>query len=113
MITEADNTGTSLNYGKRLAYAVAVGTAFLAPIQVDNYDLANISHYGSIPQKLTTERSWEVNHNVSFSSIDDTYFQEIEQRRIIATFSKNLIQNSHDLDDEILEVLEQNFWDLI
>lgn len=39
--------------------------------------------------------------------------QEEVQARIIISFANKIIENTKSLDREILEVLQENFWDLI
>ncbi len=38
---------------------------------------------------------------------------ELEKIDIIVSFSKNVIENSKDIDSEFVEIVNNNFWDLI
>lgn len=75
-----------------------------------------------IPYELTsTCFQYTIDENVedwnhSFHSYNFVFPQEYriwEKSRIIVSFSKNLFENSIDLDPEFVEIVDKHFWDLI
>jgi hypothetical protein len=38
---------------------------------------------------------------------------DAERIQVIVDFSKNIIENSVDIDNEFVEIVNENFWDLI
>lgn len=40
-------------------------------------------------------------------------FSDVEKLEIIVDFSKNLVANSIDLDQEFVKLVDENFWDLL
>ena len=95
------STGT--NIGANLILA-AFGTAVLAPIQND-LNSVSIPIKTATYQKLTSN-SWD--ENITLSNV-----QNDPKIITLKTFSENLVKNTMDLDPEILEVVNKNYWDLL
>lgn len=104
---------TTKTLGSKLLLAIPMGTAALFPIDYE----ASIIDLGlpdrtAVYQSLETGYAWEKD----LTSFDPQSLEEIEEKKhmnIIMGFSKRLIENSKNLDDEILEKLNENFWDLL
>lgn len=97
------NTSTGTNIGANLILA-AFGTAVLAPVQYE-LNVTDIPADTATYQQLTSN-SWDdaisLSNNPSESKINS-----------LKTFSENLIKNTTDIDPEILEVINKNYWDLL
>ncbi|MCG8310649.1 MAG: hypothetical protein MI975_24885 [Cytophagales bacterium] len=97
MITNGTNIGVNI-------VIAAFGTAMIAPIQLDNS--TNLLPSSTIDYKVLNTNSWEdvisLTENpekISFDTLSD--------------FSQNLIQNTKDIEPEILELVNDKFWDLL
>lgn len=95
------STGT--NIGANLILA-AFGTTMLAPIQ---YDLdSSFIPAKTIAHQNLTSNSWEGEIILSSNSIDPKI-------NSLKAFSENLLKNTSDIDTEILEIVNDNYWDLL
>lgn len=95
------STGT--NIGTNLIIA-AFGTAMLAPIQCD-LDSVFIPVKTIAYQNLTSN-SWEDDIIISSNLIDPKI-------NSLKSFSENLLKNTTDIDPEIMEVVNENYWGLL
>lgn len=96
-------SSTGTNIGTNLIIA-AFGTAVLAPIQCD-YNSTDIPAATVRYQQLTSN-SWE--ESISISNIhNEPNIQSLK------AFSENLIKNSKGIEPEILDVINDNYWDLL
>jgi phosphomannomutase len=95
------STGT--NIGANLILA-AFGTAMLVPLQFDS-DPSLVPTETIAYQKLTTN-SWEGDIIISEYHVDP----KIDT---IKSFTKNLLKNTSDIDPEIMEVVNESYWDLL
>jgi hypothetical protein len=97
------NTSTSTNIGAKLIIA-AFGTAVISPIHY-SIDSSNIPA-GIIKYQSLSTNSWDDYQIFNVKKIDPKI-------NSLHDFSQNLLKNTSDIDPEILEVLNENFWDLI
>jgi len=97
------NNGTGSNIGANLII-VAFGTAVLAPIQYERYS-DNIPTYMAKYQQLPSN-SWEDVPKM-LDVLDQINFESLK------TFSENLLKNTKDIETDILEVVNKNFWKLL
>lgn len=97
------NKGTGTNIGANLII-VAFGTAVLAPIQYDQ-NVDDVPTYIAQYQNLPSN-SWETAPVVSTIE-NQTDFDSLRE------FSENLLKNTKDIEPEILEVVNKNFWNLL
>jgi hypothetical protein len=100
------NNGTGYNNIKigRNLILVALGTAVLAPIEYEAYSVNTPTSIFSYHQLPTN--SWE-------NTLELTDNSENLKFNSLKAFSENLISNAKDIDPEILEVVNKNFWDLL
>lgn len=97
------NNSTGTNIGANLMLA-AFGTAILAPIQ---YELSSWElPTATVAYQQLTSNSWEDVISIQSTSSDSKI-------SLLKAFSENLLKNSQDIDVEILEVINQNYWDLL
>ncbi|MEZ4947341.1 MAG: hypothetical protein R2804_17520 [Cyclobacteriaceae bacterium] len=94
---------TGTNIGTNLIIA-AFGTAMLAPIHCD-LDSAIIP-MKTIPYQKLTSNSWEEDIVISSNLIDPKI-------NSLKSFSENLLKNTADIDPEIMEVVNENYWGLL
>jgi len=98
------NKSTGTNIGANLIIA-AFGTAIIAPIQYD-FNTYFVPNETPVYRNLTSN-SWEEEINLS-----TTY--NIEQKiNALKTFSEKILKNTKNIDPEILEIVNQNYWDLL
>jgi hypothetical protein len=97
------NTSTSTNIGAKLIIAV-FGTAVISPIHY-SLDSNNIPA-GIIKYQSLSTNSWDDYQIFNVNKIDPKI-------NSLHEFSQNLLKNTSDIDPEILEILNENFWDLI
>jgi hypothetical protein len=78
----------------------------------------NKSALGFIVILISASISTEIEYNptpltpsstLSYQTINSNYTETL----ILQNFISNLIQNSEDIDDNIVELVNENFWDLI
>ena len=91
-----------INIGANLII-FAFGT-FVADLKYEQYN-------DNLPKSIVkyhqlSTRSWESQPALS-ESVD------VENFNAIRSFSENLLNNTKDLDSEIMDVVNKNFWDLI
>jgi len=97
------NKSTGTNIGANLMLA-AFGTAMLAPVE---YDLdSSIIPTETIAYQNLTSNSWEEGVTISSSQIDPKF-------NSLKSFSENLLKNTSDMDPEIMEVVNENYWDFL
>lgn len=78
-----------------------------------SYDMNN-----SLPKnKVDYEYGQDVSdwkHNAFHHSTNYTFLDEFSDKfSTVLSFSKTMIENSQDLDCEIVDIVNENFWDLI
>lgn len=64
-----------------------------------------------VPFSYVPDKTW----NYNSISNEDIYLNSIENERlkIVMNFSQDLINNSTELDYEFVEIVNNNFWDLL
>ncbi|SFD87182.1 hypothetical protein [Thermophagus xiamenensis] len=72
---------------------------------------------------LTPQFDVKFEHHVNIADWKDNAFnqsfdysfhnEEIEKINTIISFTRNLLKNSKDIDNEFVEIVSSNFWDLI
>jgi len=97
------NRSTGTNIGTNLMIA-AFGTAMLAPIQYD-FDPSMLPAETLTYQNLTSN-SWDGDIVLANNQIDPKI-------NSIKSFSENLLKNTSDIDPEIMEIVNENYWDLL
>jgi hypothetical protein len=97
----AKSTGT--NFGANLILT-AFGTTFLAPIQYGNE--ADFIPWSTVEYQQLTSNSWDDVVTFSSNPIDP-------KMNSLKAFSENLLRNSSDMDLEIMEVVNDAYWDLL
>jgi hypothetical protein len=95
------STGTNIGANLMLA---AFGTAMLAPVQYD-FDYSIIPAETVAYQELTLN-SWEGDIQITSNQIDPKISS-------LKSFSENLLKNTSDMDPEIMEIVNENYWDLL
>jgi len=97
----SNSTGT--NIGANL-FLAAFGTAVLAPIQCE----LNSSEIPveTIAYQQLTNNSWDETILLVNNQVDSKF-------NLLKDFSENLIKNTKDIEPEILEVINKNYWDLL
>ncbi len=104
------NTDTVLSGNMKLFFlAATIGTAVLNPYPelayYDKLDLP-VDFYSDMDLKHEWESRITIKNDVEID-------QKMSQINTIQKFSKNIIENIENLDDDVLEVLNEKFWDLI
>lgn len=99
--------GTNTNL-KGLVLMTAISSA-IVPLNYESYDKITPtieSAYNFLP-----DRTWQ--YNSIF--IEDNYVNvlENEKQEIVLNFSQDLISNSTELDSEFVEIVNDNFWNLL
>ncbi len=82
----------------------AFGTAMLGQIDNDLYSINTPSAIAEYHQ--FSSNSWDSSFELS-KTVDFRYVNSLQ------VFTENLLNNSRDIDPEILEVVNKNFWDLL
>lgn len=95
------STGT--NIGTNLMIT-AFGTAILAPI---HYDFDNsFTPSETIAYQPLSQNSWDNEINLSSNPTE-------LKINSLKSFSENLLKNTSDIDPEIMEVVNENYWNLL
>ncbi|NEW79844.1 MAG: hypothetical protein GZ086_10565 [Gelidibacter sp.] len=99
--------GTSTNL-KGLVLMTAISSA-IVPLNYESYDKITPTVeaiYNSAP-----DRAWQYNS----ISIGGNYVNVLENEKleIVLNFSQDLISNSTELDIEFVEIVNDNFWNLL
>ncbi len=100
------NNGTgsnNINIGTNLI-VVVLGTAALMSVSHETYP-------ENIPTEIPKYRQLQENCWESISEVSE--HPDFFKLNSLKKFSKNLLENSEDIDSDILEVVNENFWDLI
>ncbi|MDD3721274.1 MAG: hypothetical protein PHW92_02135 [Lutibacter sp.] len=100
--------GTSTNLTS-LVLMTAISSTVL-PLKYEDYDKIT----PSLEAKYNFQNSdshWGYNSNIT--SYDTNQREDSEKLNIIIKFSKELTQNSQELDSEFAEIVNKNFWDLL
>lgn len=95
--------------------------------------LTNLVLFATISSSVLT-LSYEMNNSVPKCNVDYAYSQDVSDWRnkafhhstnytfleefsdkisVVLSFSKTIIENSRDIDSEIVDIVNDNFWDLI
>lgn len=98
---------TSTNL-KSLVLMTAISTA-IVPFNYQNYD--KIAPTTEVAFNFPPDKSWHYNS----ISKEDSYLNVLENEKIgiIMNFSQDLIDNSTELDAEFIQIVNNNFWDLL
>ncbi len=82
---------------------------FMSPSQT-NIDSENypIEIFQNHPEGISYKLS-------EYSGLDIESYSRVEEKKIqtILKFAENLISNSQDMDGEFVDIVNENFWDLI
>lgn len=95
------STANSLKYNLLIA---TMGTAILAPVYYEPSQA--ILPTQNLSYKQLAINSWG-------SSALSSPYSPVAKIEIITTFSKRLLENSRDIDADILDVIDDIYWDLL
>lgn len=101
----------NIKFGKNILIATSVGTAFIAPIDYDNLIVSDVPIEIYDQYEISLEHEWE--KRLTINEIDVSKINNLKKMYTIQEFSKLIVDEMQDLDEEILDVLNENFWDLI
>lgn len=78
-----------------------------------SYDMNNSLPKSNVDYEFGSDVSdWK--HNAFHHSANYTFLDESSDKILaVLSFSKTIIENSQDLDGEIVDIVNENFWDLI
>lgn len=72
---------------------------------------------------LTPQHEAEFEHHVNIADWKDNAFnssfdysfhnEDVEKINTMVSFTKNLLENSKDIESEFVDIVNDNFWDLI
>ncbi len=101
------NTNSTI---KNMIVFISLSSSVLAlPYDFTENSVSEISH---INDSQTAIENWQANaFNHSSDYIIDA--GDSEKIRIIIDFSKKILRNSKDMDSEFIDIVNENFWDLI
>jgi len=104
----SDTSSGLVNY--IIPISLTVGTMVLPAIEDNISDLNNIGMYIP-PQEMGT--GIDENERGSYSSILSNQNQDIEYMTVLHEFVSSLVKESKDVDIDIVEAVNEHFWDLI
>jgi len=83
------------------------GLLFTLPATPISKDFKDIDQ-GSIEQ-----HAWDTPESSTFSISDLTSLTESQQMEILLDFARNLVNNSIDIEPEMVKMVDEKFWDLL
>ena len=71
--------------------------------------IPKMNHKFSYQSNIADWKDYAFNHSVDYKLQDES----MEKLQTIIDFSKKVLQNTKDIDSEFVDIVNENFWELI